>query len=165
MGFTAMWRPMAPGDLTDVEVVGARVHPDHPEDDAVFQERLSLFPAGCLVLRDGPALIGYAISHPGTLNQPPKLNTLLGALPAHPDSFYIHDLALLPEARGPGAGAAAVAHLAGVARVGGFATLSLVSVSGSAGFWHRLGFATIDAMTGQVASYGPSARYMVRRLS
>ncbi len=156
---------MAPEDLPDVEAVGARVHPDYPEDDAVFQERLRLYPAGCLVLRAGAGIAGYAISHPGLLDHPPKLNTLLGALPAHPDSYFIHDLAVLAQARGSGAGAAAIAHLAEQARGRGFVTLSLVAVSGSAGFWQRLGFAPIDAMTPRVASYGPTARFMLRRLS
>jgi hypothetical protein len=163
----AAWRGMAPADLPAVERIGVLVHPDHPESPAIFAERRHLFPAGCLVL-SGPAdLLGYAIAHPWRFAQPPQLDTRLGALPDRPDTLYIHDIALLPGARRSGAGAAAVGLLAGLAETLRLPSLSLVAIGGSHAFWQRQGFAVQDdaALQPKLASYGPTARFMVRRLA
>ncbi len=162
----AAWRGMSAADLAAVERIGALVHPDHPESPAVFAERVRLCPAGCLVLAGSAGPLGYAIAHPWRFAQPPPLDTLLGALPSQPDTLYIHDIALMPATRGSGAGAAAVFRLAGLAGTLGLPSLSLVAVAGSHGFWQRQGFAAHDepAMQPKLASYGPAARFMLRRL-
>jgi len=157
---------MIPADLPAVEQIGARVHPDHAEAPAIFAERLRLFPAGCLVLSGPAGLLGYTVAHPYRFGQPPSLDTLLGALPDRPDTFYIHDIALLPETRRGGAGAAAVGLLAGQAASLGLPTLSLVAVGGSHSFWQRQGFGAHNdpGLSAKLATYGPAARFMVRRL-
>lgn len=152
------WRPMIPADLPAVSAVAAVVHPDHPEDDAVLAERLALWPAGCLVLERSGRVAGYALSHPWA-GPAPALNTLLRTLPANAALYYLHDLAILPEARGGGAGAAAVGLLAReAARLG--LPMGLVAVSGSAPFWARQGFEP----SGEAAlSYGAGAVAMRRQ--
>jgi ribosomal protein S18 acetylase RimI-like enzyme len=160
---------MAEGNLGAVLAVAAVVHPDFPEDVSVFAERLRLWPAGCFVLTppDHPApLAGYVVSHPWRTGSPPALNSLLGALPDRADTYYLHDLALLPAARRSGAGAAVVDMLAQDARRCGFATMSLVAVGTSAGFWQRQGFLAVDdpSLAEKLASYGAAARSMVRHL-
>ncbi|WP_245431183.1 GNAT family N-acetyltransferase [Rhodoplanes roseus] len=157
---------MAEADLASVLAVAAEVHPDYPEDRAVFAERLRLVPAGCRVLDGAAGLAGYVVSHPWS-GGPPALDSLLGALPDTPETWYLHDLALLSGARGSGAGAAIVAHLAAQARAAGFTTMSLVAVGGSTGFWGRQGFSVVadPALAEKLASYGATARFMVRRLS
>src|SRR6188472_3205326 len=97
-----LWRPMEPVDLDEVHSIADRTYPDHPEDFAILAERRQLFPVGCKVLdRDG-AIVGYAISHPWLFGAPPALNSLLGALPAEPNTLYLHDLAIASAARGNG---------------------------------------------------------------
>ncbi|WP_349290972.1 GNAT family N-acetyltransferase [Rhodoplanes serenus] len=168
---TPAWRPMTATDLDAVLATAAVVHPDLPESAAVFAERLRLWPAGCFVLDAGgdmtsvPAVIGYVVSHPWRSGAAPALDCLLGRLPDDAATHYLHDLALLPAARGSGAGGRIVTTLAAHARATGFSTLSLVSVGDSAGFWTRQGFAPVDdpALADKLASYG-AARYMVRRL-
>lgn len=161
-----LWRPMATADLPVVIAVAAQVHPDYPEGEAVFAERLALHPAGCLVLAGGEGLGGYVLSHPWRLGQVPALDSLLGALPDDADTYYIHDLALLPTARGGGAASACVERLATHARASGFARMALVAVGNSAGFWRRQGFreAHDEALARKLASYDDAARYMVRDL-
>ncbi|KAA2236492.1 GNAT family N-acetyltransferase [Salinarimonas soli] len=149
---------MTPADLPAVSRIAVAVHPRHPEGDAVFAERLALWPRGCLVL--GAGIRGYALSHPWGLH-PPPLDTLLGALPARPEVYYIHDVALMPEARGGGAGSAAVARLAAVADAMGL-PLALVAVPGSAPFWARQGFAITGPAGG---SYGEGSVAMRRPAS
>lgn len=155
---------MVAADLPAIAAVADRVHPDYPEDDAVFAERLRLYPAGCLVLATAQGLVAYAVSHPWHHLQPPALNSLLGALPAEPSTYYIHDVALLPEARGSGAGSALVARWVAQARAAGVETLSLVAVNGSHAFWRRHGFVAVDApeLRSKLSSYDDAARLMAR---
>ncbi len=156
------WRAMAAADLAAVSNIAAAVHPDFPEEDAVFAERLALCPDGCHVLVHEGDIAGYVISHPWTAGSCPPLNALLGSLPADADSFYIHDLALLPLARGSGAAVSIVDVLKDVARSAGYPRMCLVAVNNSAGFWRRQGFESADAaaMAAKLASYGADARYM-----
>lgn len=156
---------MTSDDLVAVQAIADRVHVDFPEGAAVFAERLLLYPQGCFVLVGREGATGYVISHPWTLARPPALNTMLGTLPSQPSTFYIHDLALLPAARGSGAAAAVVTRLIAHAVQAGFATMSLVAVNGSAGFWERHGFHELRdaALATKLASYGADARLMVCR--
>ncbi|MFD2184346.1 GNAT family N-acetyltransferase [Rhodoplanes azumiensis] len=165
---------MAEADLAAVVAVAAEVHPAYPEDESVFAERLRLAPDGCFVLADPAAtdpaargLAGYLVSHPWHADTAPALDTLLGSLPERPGTWYLHDLALLPAARGSGAGAAIVERLAAQAQMRGFATMSLVAVGGSSGFWSRRGFSVVThrALAEKLASYGATAQFMRRVLS
>lgn len=155
------WRAMRRWDLTDVAMVAAKVHPDLPECIEVFAERLRLFPEGCLVLERGGSIVGYAISHPILPDTPPALNTRLGEIPATADQYYIHDIAILPEARGAGQSRAAVEMLLQVAA--GYPSAALVSVYGTSDFWGRFGFDPSKRdMADKLAPYGDNAVYMVR---
>ncbi len=155
---------MTPRDLPAVDAIAARVHLAYPEDAAVFEERLALYPQGCFMLHAGAAPIGYLISHPWTFAAPPALNVLLGALPAPASTYYIHDLALLPQARGHGAAAAALNAVVAQARGENAGNISLVAVNNSVQFWRRQGFHSHldDALAQKLASYGADACYMVR---
>jgi len=157
---------MAAADLPAVMAVAAQVHPDYPEGEAVFAERLALHPAGCLVLECAAGIAGYVLSHPWRLYDAPSLDSLLGALPDRADAYYIHDLALLPTMRGSGAASTGVERLAVHARRLGFARMALVAVGSSVGFWQRHGFheAHDEGLARKLASYDDAARYMVRDL-
>lgn len=150
------WRAMTADDLDGVVAVAAVAFPEHPEGRACFAERLALAPGTCFVLEDGDGVAGYLIAYPWPLGSIPPLDTLLGALPAEQDSWYLHDLALLPGARGTGQAAAGLTLL--FAKV--HAPIALVSVNDSAAFWRSHGFAEVESAG--LSSYGPQARYMVR---
>ncbi|WMT87273.1 GNAT family N-acetyltransferase [Pelagibacterium sp. 26DY04] len=156
------WRPLLASDLPTVSAIAEKVHPDFPEDDAVFADRQAIAPATCFLFEDDDTPAGYLLAHPWRLGQVPALNTVLGEIPAQPDTLYIHDLALLPAARGTGAGAAIVERLAGAARPLG--AMSLVAVNRSTPFWTRMGFFRYDdeALVAKLASYDSDAQYMVR---
>lgn len=160
------WRPMSAADLAAVGDLANWIYPDYPEEDAVFAERLSLYPAGCMVFEQGLRIAAYVVSHPWRHTEPPALNMLLGALPREPSTFYIHDLALSPEARGTGAAAEAVALLVNCAHAAGLPSMSLIAVNGSAGFWQRQGFAAVDAplLGEKLRSYADDAQFMMRSL-
>lgn len=162
---------MSEADLSDVRSIADKVHPAFPEDADVFAERLRLYAAGCLVFSTNDGVAGYVVSHPWRANDPPALNSRLGELPSQPGTYYIHDIALLPELHGSGAAALAVALLLARADREKLATASLVAVNDSAGFWERHGFRKITAgkvvdatLMRKLRGYGGAAAFMVRQL-
>jgi GNAT superfamily N-acetyltransferase len=160
------WRQMVAADLRRVEEIGEAVHAAYPEDPEVFAERLALFPVGCHVLERAGGLAGYVISHPWRSGAPPALNARLGGLPEPAGCYYIHDLALLPPARGRGVARRVVRALGVMAFSLGLPEVALVAVGGSEGFWRAQGFVAQDLpeLADKLASYDEGARYMRRRL-
>ena len=160
------WRAMRADDLPAVAGIAEAVHPDHPERPAVFAERLALAPAGCLMLAAGSAALGYVLSHPWRLDLgPPALDSLLGALPAAPDAWYLHDIALLPGARGQGHAAVALGRIWATASAAGIRRAMLVAVAGKGPFWAARGFRPAPAPPpASLAGYGAAAELMQRAL-
>jgi GNAT superfamily N-acetyltransferase len=158
------WRPMQLQDLDAVVAIASDVHPLFPEERDVFANKLAVHPAGALLLEQAGHPVGYCFAHPWRGLQPPPLNTLLGAIPPAADTLYLHDLALLPAARGTGAGTAAIAILLAHAVALQLDRCCLVAVNGSIPYWSRLGFVVSDApaLRAKLASYGGDARLMVR---
>ncbi len=159
------WRGLTALDLPEVEAIAAKVHPDFPEDMVVFAERQRLYPDGARLLELDGVPAGYVLSHPWHLGALPALNALLGAIPEDADTFYLHDLALLPRARGTGAAAMIVGDMLRHARASGLPSASLVAVNGSLPFWYKHGFRAIKApeLEAKLGSYEAAARYMVKR--
>lgn len=158
---------MTDADLPRVMDIANAVHPSFPEDAAVFAERLALYPGGCLVLERDSAIDGYVVSHPWHDGAPPALDTLLHTLPDTPSTYYIHDLALMPNARGNGGAETVVAALIAHARQHHFVTITLVAVNNSQRFWRKHGFEAVndDALAAKIESYGADARIMRATLS
>jgi len=103
-------------------------------------------------------IAGYLISHPWHRDSPPKLGALLGAIPGDADTFYLHDIALLPSARGTGAGRTALDFVLSDARALGFAEVTLMAVGGADRYWAAQGFATVPRAPDP--SYGAGAHLM-----
>jgi len=154
-------------DIDEVDRIAQLVHPGLPEAREVLAEKLKLHPEGCFILSnpiDG-ATLGYLISHPWMAGDAPKLDTLIGELPP-PDVYYIHDIALLPAARGLRAGETAARLIEAHARKLGINRMALVSVNNSTGFWVNQGFriSTAPHWAEKLSSYGADAVYMTRLL-
>jgi GNAT superfamily N-acetyltransferase len=158
---------MLPQDLAQVQVLADMIHVDHPEDAAVLAERQRLYPQGCLMLVEDDHAIGYALTHPWRFAEPPPLNERLGELPADPTTYYIHDVALLQQARGKGYAVEAADRLTAHARDMGFGNASLVAVNRSQAFWEKVGFRVlaVSGLEAKLASYGSDAVLMVRDLA
>ncbi len=160
------WRPAAAKDLLDIQRIADQIHPDLHERPEVFAERLLLFPEGCFALVRNRRVVGYGLSHPWLLNSIPPLDQFLGSIPRSPECLLIHDVAVLPQARGQDAAGILVRLAAKLARKRGIPRLALVSVYGTLPLWTRLGFEVIPngSLTDMLESYGESARYMICRL-
>ncbi|MCG2630904.1 GNAT family N-acetyltransferase [Bradyrhizobium sp. WYCCWR 13023] len=161
------WRRAHITDLEAISAIAARIHPDLPERPDVLAEKMRLSPDGCRVLATGSGIAGYGLAHPWMQQQIPPLDGFLGQLPEAADCLYVHDVAVLPDARG-GVARAYVAEIEQLARSSGITTLALVSVYGTRVLWERLGFQPVTpdaALRAKLASYGASATYMLRELA
>jgi GNAT superfamily N-acetyltransferase len=156
---------MTAADLESVGRIADVVHPLYPESEEVPAERLSLFPAGCLIARDARGeVLGYAVSHPGRLGRPPALDSRLGQIPADADCLYLHDVALLPEARGLGLGLSLMDLLRALAARSGLKVLALTAVNRSTSYWRSRGFSDYsgdEVLAAKLSSYGEDAVYMI----
>lgn len=162
----ATWRPLTKSDIASLILVADTVHPGLPEDAQIFAERLLLFPSGCLALIEHDQLVGYAISHPIRHHQPPPLDTPIGEIASDADSYYIHDVAILPRARGRGLAGQAIQRILGVAA--GYKTACLVSVYGTERFWGKFGFKAVEvdgAIREKLKGYGDDACFLERENS
>jgi GNAT superfamily N-acetyltransferase len=160
------WRPTTSTDLDAISAIGNRIHAALPERPEVFAEKVQLFPEGCFSLARNATIVGYGFSHPWGLNSVPPLDAFLGKLPAASHCLFVHDVVVLPSARGRDAAGELMSILAGVARQRGLAFLALVSVYGTHPLWARHGFEVVaDAnLARELASYGSMAQYMRRHL-
>jgi GNAT superfamily N-acetyltransferase len=161
------WRLLTAYDLPAVQAIADAVHVDFYESAEVLAERQRLYHNGCYLLEIGEKPVGYLLSHPWTYATLPPLNTLLGQLPTNPDTYYIHDLCLLPVARRIGSAGKILGALVKHARAEGYETMTLVAVNGSVPFWEKHGFVVTDehGLYAKLLSYEEGARYMVRTLS
>lgn len=160
------WRAMSGYDVGAVFDIANRVHPGFFESHSVLEEKYTLYRNGCYLLEVSEKPAGYVLSHPWTRGDLPALDTLLGEIPADSDTYYIHDLALLPLTRGLGAAGRIVDALTKHARAMDYPSMSLVAVNNSLPFWEKQGFAVEDRpqLADKLAAYEPAARYMVKRL-
>lgn len=154
------WRPMLADDLPTVQVISDAVHGAYTEPEGILAERFVLYPQGCQTLMRGGAVVGYIITHPWHRDTPPKLGQPLGSIPAGSDTYYLHDIALLPAGRGGGSGKGATDFTVQAARKGGFADITLIAVNGADTFWASQGFAYVEG--GDAVTYGDGT-YLMRR--
>lgn len=167
-----IWRAMREDDLDVVNHIAGIVHVDYPESPTIFAERLSLFAQGCWIaerIEQGTTQsVGYAITHPGIIGQPPALDSLLHQLPEAPDCLYLHDVALLEAARQGGLGAALVVQMKRTMSGRNLKHAALIAVNGSATYWQRRGFEPLEqidaSLQRKLAGYDSDARYMLLKI-
>lgn len=161
----ALWRRMQTDNLAHVRQIAAFCHPAFPERDAVLAEKQRLSPQSCLVLEEKGAVAGYLIAHPWIRGNIPALDAFLGQLPPDADLVYLHDIALLPQARGSGHAARGVGALSAWALAARRRALALTAVGGAAPFWRGQGFAPVKParkLAEKLRTYGDDAVYMIK---
>lgn len=161
---SAFWRPLTGKDISRAFELSKIIHPSFPEDYAVFEERLQLYPEGCKFLEERTTNegLGYLLSHPWIENSAPLLNALLHNIPPFTSSYYIHDLALHPKTRGTGMAKSCILTLIENVKKKSFEEITLVSVNGSESFWRQQGFIrkNVPGLQDKLKSYGEDACYM-----
>ncbi|WP_432241251.1 GNAT family N-acetyltransferase [Herbaspirillum robiniae] len=168
MSHSHTWRAMQAGDLDAVMAIAAQVHEGFFERREVFAERLALYPRGCMIAQGEGIVCGYAFMHPAKIGYPPALDSLLTQLDAAADCLYLHDVALLPAARGAGLGRALILLLAELALRDAYRFAALVAVHGSAPYWRSCGFEALEnappSLAEKLASYDAQALYLIKRM-
>lgn len=162
-----VWLPLSLSDIADVAAIAAQLHPSLPERTAVLAEKAALFPEGCRKLLVDGRMCGYGLAHPWRMAVLPALDAFLDALPVAADCLFIHDVAVLPQARGRGAAASFILHADVVTMQHNLPAQALVAAYGSVRLWQRFGFAPLqgDHSVAKLAAYGAGAVYMSRAVA
>jgi ribosomal protein S18 acetylase RimI-like enzyme len=158
-------RAMRDADIPAILAIQAQTYPAMlHERGAAYAEKRALFPAGCFIGWVGREPAAYLISHPWTQAVPVELDAPLGALPAEPDCYYLHDLAVAPRFQRRGIGPAMTAAARRVADDMGLTTIILVALQGARTFWATLGFEPVETLSADMAAalrgYGDAACLM-----
>ncbi|MCX9155023.1 GNAT family N-acetyltransferase [Niveibacterium sp. 24ML] len=155
-------RPMTPGDLDPVFDLQCRAHtPDYHESRAALASRFARGRKHCFVAELGHHAVAYLLAHPWAGDPPVLHHPLPAAVQA--EHLFLHDLAVLPEARGAGAAAALIAALEKQGRRDGFGEIRLVALVNAVGFWQRLGWKPLPGARLD-RSYGVGARVKTRAI-
>ena len=159
-------RLMRAEDIPDVLAIQALCYDAAKrESGASFGSKLAASPAACFVARDCGGACGYLVSVPALINSPPALHAPAYAVPPSPDTLYLHDLAVRPDARGKDVARTLIKRFFAALAASGLAWASLPSVNDTAAFRKRYGFseAAPSAFEAErVGTYGENAVYMVQ---
>lgn len=156
-------------DLKAVLAVQSACYPPFfHESAAAFRAKLEASPdTHWLCRREGTAL-GYLVTLPVAEGKLPALDADAVATVDTPEWLYVHDLAVLPEARSLGLGKRFMAEAERVAREKGLRGLALVAVEAAEGYWANLGFQPVKTVSvelaAKLASFGEGAVYMEKWL-
>ena len=101
----------------------------------------------CAVAEIGGEVCGYLLAHPWIADDLPELNKPLASCPRSADTLFIHDLAILPYARGGGLASRMVRHVVAAAVGIGIRKAALISVQDTLEFWSRFGFVDRPELT------------------
>ncbi|HEY6353544.1 MAG TPA: GNAT family N-acetyltransferase [Burkholderiaceae bacterium] len=159
-------RTMADADLPAVLEIQALCYTEvTPESKESLHAKLSASQSTCLIASLECVTVGYLIALPWESSSPPVLNAETCRLPSSPSCLYLHDLAVMPDARKFGAGRALVeAFLTRLKRMG-LVRASLVAVQNSVPYWERHGFRAVpqsEPLKAKLSSYGEGVQYMER---
>jgi hypothetical protein len=161
---SVLWVALTSTDLDRVDEIAGSLHTGLPERTEVFAEKLTLFPAGCMKLvAPRGEMLGYGITHPWKLNSIPPLDEFLNGIPHDSNCLYVHDVAILSEARGQNASEKYIEKIAAIAKGTGISKLACVSVYGTDVLWEKVGFRIVDSaeLAEKLATYGHTAKYMI----
>ena len=160
------WLPLSRSDVAAIDRIAQTIHVDLFERVEVLFNKADFFPQGSRKLTRAGEIVGYGIAHPWFLNEIPAINEFLPARTEAPDCLFIHDVAVLPTARGSDAAGRFLGLLRPLAQARGLSFLALVSVYGTDRLWRRFGFTPVARpnLDAKLAGYGPTAQYMVASL-
>ncbi|ARN23691.1 GNAT family N-acetyltransferase [Piscinibacter gummiphilus] len=156
---------MQPADVPAVMAVQAACYGEHLLEPAgVLHDRLVAAADTCWVALRGDRVCAYLAAYRSRLGAVTALNGPFKPVPS-PDTLYLHDLAVHPDAHGSGLGGRLVDGLMVLARREGLRWSALVAVQGATSFWRRHGYEPhAPAQPERLGAYGGDAHYMVRPL-
>ena len=160
--------PMTAAHISEVVRVQANAFTEDLRETAeVFEDRFARFGEYFRVAFLGGHIAGYMVCFPWKLGDTPVNNQKFPETLPGPDCFYIHDIALLSEARGTGISRALLNDAYDTAHRLGYDAVSLVAVGQSGSYWDKVGFVPYthvgEGKLGRIRDiYGAGARLMAR---
>ena len=160
--------PMTAAHIDEVVQIQAEAFtPDLRETPEVFANRIARFGEFFRVAYQDGRMVGDVVAFPWKFGDAPVNNQKFPEDLPEPDCFFIHDIALLPDARGGGIARALLEDAYQTAHALGFDAASLVAVGQSGTYWDRVGFVPFARVTEAKRAYildiyGPGARLMAR---
>lgn len=162
-------RPMRPDDIDDLLHIQRQCYPPMMQEKRdVLASRIASSGTTSRLALLGSVPIAYLFSYPSVLSKVTPLDAAF-VVAAMPDTFYMHDLAVSPQAKGRGVGKALIRDAFAMARRMQLAQLALVAVQGAHAYWQTHGFSPVpqlsEAMDLTLAGYPGDAQYMVCSLA
>ena len=151
-------RPLRAADLPAVLAIQhAAYGAGYQESAAVLGRKLEFAPRACWLAHMDEVAVGYVFAHPWSDAGAPPLHAPL-VLPAAADRGFVHDLAVLPAARGLGVAATLFTCVRAWSSAAGHRGMRLVALADAVPFWKRQGFQALPATL--PAGYGDGACLM-----
>jgi len=164
---TLEWAPAAEKEIIVAARLGNKVHLAYQEEFCVIYRKYELFSEGCYALKDAAGdLYGYAIFHPWTYGEPPRLNQYFDRIPENCECLHLHDIVVADELRGRGHTSDFIRIFLEATKKNDKPKATLVAVGGTESLWRHFGFhdpglqSTKDALL----SYSETSIYMARDL-
>ncbi len=134
------------------------------ESEQSYRSKLASNPQTCFIAEHNDGVCGYIIGLAVDEHSFPILNAPSISTPDNPTILYLHDLSVVPNARGTGVSEALIQHL--LKQSVNFEHTMLIAVQGSLGFWQKYNFAPIDpkswGLEQKVLSFGVDAVLMAK---
>ena len=161
-------RAMAFSDIETVIAIETEYYEGNLIETAeVIGARLRDFPDTAWVAEDAGGVCAYLAAYPSVLGKVTPLGKKFTRY-KHPDTLYLHDMAVLRRAAGRGYGTRLAHWAQDFARRAGLSHSSLVALPGAVPFWERLGYRKMSlseaAQQARLESYTSGAHYMVLQL-
>jgi len=129
------------------------------EELTVLQSKWIASPASCSVFNNtDDCVLGYLLAHPWQGNQAPKLGEAV-VMDTGYSEVYLHDLAILADARGLSIASQLINHFIIAMQSLGCQRVLLTAVQDSAPFWQQYGFSCLEHIS-VCSSYGQGAKLM-----
>lgn len=132
-----------------------------------FAAKLAAHSDFSFVATDHDVPVGYGVALPWVMGDIPALNGIEYLVPQDSDSLYVHDIAVIPVARGSGVAGLLLETVLEAGRSRGYRQAFLVAVQGAVSYWKRYGFEAVainEELQFRLAAYGENATYMVKSL-
>jgi ribosomal protein S18 acetylase RimI-like enzyme len=156
-------RPFSLADIQSVMEIQSACYPANLLEEAehlIAKHQQS--PLSCWVATEHQKAIAYLLTHPWSGDTPPALNTPLPPKKPKSDIYFIHDLAVLPSARGLGLAKRLFDTAIDWAKQEKLQKIRLIAIAGAADFWIKQGLSLVNdkTLSHKLADYGPDTHYL-----
>jgi ribosomal protein S18 acetylase RimI-like enzyme len=158
-------RTLQPSDIPAIMVIQSACYPAPLLEEAIhLAGKQQQSPKSCWVATKDNKILAYLLTHSWSGDAPPDLNAPLSPPRLKQAIYYIHDLAVHPQAQGMGLAQQLISTAFAWAKQNAFTHIRLIAVAGAAAFWLKQGFKPVSPLNEQIlkklSDYGPDTHYL-----